>query len=231
MIHIQDMKKSFAVGKQTLEVLKGINLVINQGEMIAIMGRSGSGKSTLLHIIAGLDKADSGSYQHREWQMTDKNMDELAAFRKEHIGFVLQNYALIDSKNVFENVALPLRYSKLPKRDIQAKVEQALRVVGISDLTNKSIDMLSGGEMQRVAIARAIVQDPELLLADEPTGSLDEQTEQDVLVLFKELNAQGKTIIIVTHDQQVAAICDKIYYIKEGVCTEVVTDRRIEQYG
>ncbi|MGC5326768.1 ABC transporter ATP-binding protein [Brevibacillus sp. SYSU BS000544] len=225
MININGLKKSYLVGTKPFEVLRGIDLEVKSGDMIAIMGRSGSGKSTLLNIIAGLDKCENGTYLYNDQNVSNMNHSELANFRKKNIGFILQNYALIDSKNVFQNVALPLYYSKKSKKEIQEKVEHTLLLLGIEELMYKSIEMLSGGEMQRVAIARALIQDAELILADEPTGSLDEQTEKEILSIFKDLNKQGKTIIIVTHDQQVADICHKTYLIKEGRCLAVTMGR------
>jgi putative ABC transport system ATP-binding protein len=220
VIQVQELKKSYTVGKRKIEVLKGIDLQVNKGDMIAIMGRSGSGKSTLLNILAGLDRADSGMYLYDEERISDKKLDELAYFRRQKIGFILQNYPLIDSKNVFDNVALPLRYSKHSRQDIEDKVSQMLSALGIAHLPDRWIDMLSGGEAQRVAIARALIQQPELILADEPTGSLDEETEKEILALCKELNQQGKTIIVVTHDQQVASICHKVYHVRDGRCVQ-----------
>ncbi|MBB5174484.1 putative ABC transport system ATP-binding protein [Salsuginibacillus halophilus] len=220
MIEVKDLKKSYPFGKSKIEVLKGVNLAVEKGDMIAIMGRSGSGKSTLLNILAGLDQPDSGIYLYEESRITDKRMDELANFRKKNIGFILQNYPLIDSKNVAENVGLPLRYSKKSNKQRETEVTQVLDTLGINYLKHRWVDMLSGGEAQRVAIARALVQHPDLILADEPTGSLDEETEKDILDLCKRLNHQGKTIILVTHDQHVAAVCHKVYYIQGGTVVD-----------
>src|SRR5699024_742618 len=139
-----------------------------------------------------------------------------AQFRKKHIGFIVQNFALIDSKNVFENIALPLRYSKLSRGEIRDRVDRVLADLRITELQSKAVDTLSGGEMQRVAIARALIQNPDLILADEPTGALDEQTEAEILDIFAKLNQQGKTLVVVTHDQVVADYCQQIYYMQEG---------------
>lgn len=218
MIQLKGLCKSYLDGKKKLEVLKGIDLDVKKGDMIAIMGRSGSGKSTLLNILAGLEQIDSGEYVYDQERINDKSLNELADFRRRKIGFILQNYPLIDSKNVFDNVALPLRYSKQSKKEIHEKVTNLLSSLHIEHLKDRWIDMLSGGEAQRVAIARALVQNPELILADEPTGSLDEKSEKEVLTLCKTLNEQGKTLILVTHHPQVASICQKTYTIRDGEC-------------
>ncbi len=217
MIRLKGLKKSFPVGKNSFKVLKGIDLEVKTGEMLAIMGRSGAGKSTLLNILAGLDQPDSGEYWYGQDQISGKTLDELAGFRREKIGFILQNYPLIDSKNVFNNVALPLQYSNHKKNEIDKKVNEILSSLDISHLVNRQPDTLSGGEAQRVAIARALIQEPEVILADEPTGSLDEETEHDILNLFKDLNQKGNTIILATHSSQVSSVCNNICRIQDGI--------------
>ncbi len=217
MIRLKGLKKSFPAGKNSFKVLKGIDLEVKTGEMLAIMGRSGAGKSTLLNILAGLDQPDSGEYWYRQDQISGKTLDELAGFRREKIGFILQNYPLIDSKNVFNNVALPLQYSNHKKNEIDKKVNEILSSLDISHLVNRQPDTLSGGEAQRVAIARALIQEPEVILADEPTGSLDEETEHDILNLFKDLNQKGNTIILATHSSQVSSVCNNICRIQDGI--------------
>lgn len=216
MITLKDLRKSYEVGERQVDVLNGLDLEIKQGDMLAIMGRSGSGKSTLLNILAGLDTADSGVYQYKQVYISEMNGNQRAQFRKKHIGFIVQNFALIDSKNVFENIALPLRYSKLSRGEIRDRVDRVLADLRITELQSKAVDTLSGGEMQRVAIARALIQNPDLILADEPTGALDEQTEAEILDIFAKLNQQGKTLVVVTHDQVVANYCQQIYYMQEG---------------
>jgi len=216
LITLKDLRKSYEVGERQVDVLNGLDLEIKQGDMLAIMGRSGSGKSTLLNILAGLDTADSGVYQYKQVYISEMNGNQRAQFRKKHIGFIVQNFALIDSKNVFENIALPLRYSKLSRGEIRDRVDRVLADLRITELQSKAVDTLSGGEMQRVAIARALIQNPDLILADEPTGALDEQTEAEILDIFAKLNQQGKTLVVVTHDQVVADYCQQIYYMQEG---------------
>lgn len=223
LIQVKELKKHYWDGSRKLDVLQGVDLEVSAGEMIAVMGRSGSGKSTLLNILAGLDRADGGKYIFEGKCITGLNPHQLADFRRRNIGYIVQNYALIDSKNVFDNIALPLRYGGLSRREIAIKVNVMLDMLEIKQLQNKSPDHLSGGERQRVAIARALVQDPKCILADEPTGSLDEQTEEEILSIFRRLNQQGKAIIIVTHDRQVADICAKVYHIKSGKCDYVET--------
>ncbi|UTR16944.1 ABC transporter ATP-binding protein [Salipaludibacillus sp. LMS25] len=217
MIQLENIQKSY----KNNPVLSGFNLNVSEGEMIAIMGRSGVGKSTLLNILAGLEKADKGKYLYKNQSIHKKNINSLATFRRDNIGFILQNYPLIDSKNVFDNIALPLKYSKVPKDIIHHKVTKILIELEIIDCKDKGPTMLSGGQAQRVAIARALIQDPELILADEPTGSLDEESEENVMSLCEDLNNKGKTVIIVTHDREVAEKCRQIYYIKNGECVQV----------
>lgn len=213
LIQLKDIQKRY---KNNI-VLDGLNLEVAKGDMIAIMGKSGVGKSTLLNIIAGLDKPDKGQYLYKDRPIHQQSIHDLAAFRRKHIGFILQNHPLIDSKNVFHNIALPLEYSKMSKNTIQKKANKILSDLEIIHCKDKYPSMLSGGEAQRVAIARALIQEPELILADEPTGSLDEETEENVMNLSQKLNNQGKTVIVVTHDRTVAEKCQKIYQIKKGI--------------
>ncbi|KTD88340.1 peptide ABC transporter ATP-binding protein [Paenibacillus etheri] len=218
MIRITNLQKSFLLGPKKNMVLKNVNLEINKGEMVAIMGRSGSGKSTLLNILAGLVKADSGSYHFDNNDVLKMDSNQVAEFRKCNIGYVFQNSVLIDTKDVYHNIVLPLKYSNYSKSEEKKKISLVLAALHIEKLKHNSIDTLSGGEGQRVAIARAIIQDPKVIIADEPTGSLDEKTEEDILRLFTIFNKQGKTIIIVTHNQKVADSCDRIFYIENGCC-------------
>lgn len=184
--------------------------------MLAIMGRSGAGKSTLLHILAGLEKPNGGSYYFQDKDITQLSYKELALFRKNNIGFILQNHALIEDKNIFDNVALPLLYGKASKKEIYSKVLKILQEMGLEDKVDQYPSELSGGEAQRIAIARALINDPDLILADEPTGSLDEETEQTILNLFTQLNRIGKTFILVTHDETVANVCNRVIRLKDG---------------
>ncbi|KHL91308.1 peptide ABC transporter ATP-binding protein [Paenibacillus sp. IHB B 3415] len=218
MLKVSHLQKSFLLGSRKNVVLKDVNLEIHAGEMVAIMGRSGSGKSTLLNILAGLDQADSGSYHFDNADVLAMNAAQAADFRKRNIGYIIQNSVLISSKNVFNNIALPLQYSKHSKAQIKEKVSFVLAALHISEVGFSSVEVLSGGEAQRVAIARSVIQEPKVIIADEPTGSLDEETEDDILRLFKMLNEQGKTIIIVTHNQKVADSCDRIFYMNNGNC-------------
>ncbi|UTR16880.1 ABC transporter ATP-binding protein [Salipaludibacillus sp. LMS25] len=223
MIQLNNVCKAFTNKKQRIKVLDCLNLQVNTGEMIAIMGRSGAGKSTLLNIMAGLEHVDEGQYFFHDEALSSKGREALATFRREKIGFIMQHYPLIDTKNVTENVALPLLYGKHPKKDAMSQAKKMLANLDIGYLEDQSIETLSGGEAQRVAIARALIQDPELILADEPTGSLDEEAEKDILDLCVHLNRAGKTFIIVTHDSVVAERCHKIYKLEDGRCLESPT--------
>lgn len=197
-------------------VLDNINLEILAGDMVGIMGKSGAGKTTLLNILGFLDYADKGTYEFENCIINNKNEKLKAKIRRERIGFVIQNYALINEKNAFYNISVPLICQKKSSAEIKKLVEETADEVGISHLLKKYPYELSGGECQRVAIARALVRKPEVILADEPTGALDEETEKDILNLFTSLNNQGITILMVTHNENVASICKKIYRISEG---------------
>jgi putative ABC transport system ATP-binding protein len=220
LITLTNLKKSYNNGKTKQDILKGINLTIQQGEMLAIKGRSGTGKSTLLHILAGLEQATSGNYYFDNKDITQLNYKETAVWRKSKIGFILQNHALIEEKNIFDNIALPLLYAKKSKSEIEAKVISLIKQLELEDKTYQYPRELSGGQSQRVAIARALINDPELILADEPTGALDVETEEVILNIFKQINKTGKTFILVTHDDTVSSICNRIIEIKDGYINE-----------
>lgn len=206
MIHIDNISKSY--DKKTW-VLKNVSFEINKGEMIAIMGPSGSGKSTLLSIIGGIDNEYKGNV-YFNGKKIEKKAKYLSDFRKNNIGFVLQHLSLIPNRKVYYNIALPLIYGGFSKNTIKSRVNDVSRILHIEDKLNGYPNILSGGEKQRVAIARAVINNPKIILADEPTASLDNNTKNDVVNILKSLNKDGKTIIIVTHDISVAEHCDRI---------------------
>ncbi|MCG8397251.1 ABC transporter ATP-binding protein [Bacillus atrophaeus] len=217
LITFKNMSKEFNPGKQTNRVLTDVNLTIKENELVMITGRSGSGKTTLLNIIAGLDKPTSGSYFYRNHDLTNKNYKQLADFRQNRIGIILQNYPLVDEKNVFENVKIPLWNSDLSKEKQEKHIIEMLRYVGLENKAKAYPKELSGGEAQRVATARALINDPECILADEPTGSLDEESEQIIFDLLTDLHRVGKTIIIVTHNKDLAKQGERQINISNGV--------------
>ena len=197
-------------------MLNGVNLTITDGEMIAIMGKSGAGKSTLLHIIGLLDICDQGTYKLDGEDISDFTNKQRAKIRNEKIGFVLQDFGLVEDETVMENVSLPLMLSRTSMKKIREVALEKMKKVGVEHLSNKKVSVLSGGEKQRVAIARALVCDPEYIMADEPTGALDSNTSDDIMDVFEELNRNGHTVIIVTHDNGVAARCQRVIEIKDG---------------
>ncbi|MDM5318801.1 ABC transporter ATP-binding protein [Bacillus altitudinis] len=217
LITFKNMSKEFNSGKQTNRVLTDVNLTIKENELVMITGRSGSGKTTLLNIIAGLDKPTSGSYFYRNHDLTNKNYKQLADFRQNKIGIILQNYPLVDEKNVFENVKIPLWNSDLSKEKQEQHIIEMLRYVGLENKAKAYPKELSGGEAQRVATARALINDPDCILADEPTGSLDEESEQIIFDLLTDLHRVGKTIIIVTHNKDLAKQGERQINISNGV--------------
>lgn len=217
MIIIKGLYKTYNIGKQNeVHALKGLNLEISQNEILAIIGRSGAGKSTLLHILSGIDGFDSGSVNVDGIELLTLNDKQISQYRNKKVGIVLQDFALIDSFSVYENVEIPLIFSKVPKSKRKILVAEALKNVGLQDLKSRNVTQLSGGQKQRVAIARAIVNNPEYIFADEPTGALDSKTSEEIFDLLKELNKKGKTIIIVTHDKDIANGCNSIIKINDG---------------
>lgn len=219
-IELREIKKTFGKKEALVEALRGITLTIGEGEMVAIMGKSGSGKSTLLNILGGMMSADSGEYLYDGTKVNFKSQRELTGFRRNEVGFVVQYFALADDLNVFQNVALPLKYQGIPRKKMKHLVRNALQKLGIADKEKAYPSELSGGQQQRVAIARAVVKQPKMILADEPTGALDEATGEEVQNIFRHLNESGITVIVVTHDRKVAENCDRIIFVRDGVVCE-----------
>mgnify|MGYP001244106238 FL=1 len=223
IISTKDIKKSYKVGPQNVHALKGINLSVEKGEFISIMGPSGSGKTTLMNIIGCLDTPTSGDYLLNNKQVSSLTDDELAKIRNDEIGFVFQSFHLLPRNSAFENIMLPLKYAGIKKDEAITLCNKALDQVGLSDRANHSPSELSGGQQQRVAIARALVNKPSILFADEPTGNLDSKTGNDVMALFKQLNSEGQTIILITHEESIAQQSNRIITIMDGL---IKTDER-----
>ena len=220
MISINNLHKSYHMGSNSLHVLKGINLEIKEGELVAIMGSSGSGKSTLLNIIGMLDNYDEGKYLLDEVLIKNLNETKAAKYRNKFLGFVFQSFNLINYKNAIENIALPLYYQGLARNERQSIAMEYLEKVGLANWSGHLPNELSGGQKQRIAIARALASKPKVLLADEPTGALDSTTSKEIMELIKQINKEGKTIIIVTHEQEIAKMCNRIITLKDGVILE-----------
>lgn len=211
------MTKEYHVGNSTFQALKGINFELNRGEMTAIVGVSGSGKSTLMNIIGFLDHCTYGQYFFDGNNVSHLSEDKLAHIRNQKIGFVFQSFFLLPRSTVLQNVMLPLFYRETPRMEAEAKAKLMLKKVGMAHLESNRPNQLSGGQQQRVAIARALVGDPEIILADEPTGALDSQTGNDVMALLTTLNQEeGRTILIITHDKEVSRRCSRVVTIKDG---------------
>ncbi len=226
MLRIKDLHKSYPIGDSSLHVLKGINLEVNDGEMVAIMGSSGSGKSTLLNIIGMLDEHDEGDYILDGVEIKNLTEKKAAVYRNKFLGFIFQSFNLINYKNALENVALPLYYQGLRRKARQEKAKFHLEKVGLLDWATHLPNELSGGQKQRVAIARALAANPKLLLADEPTGALDTTTSYEIMEFIQQLNDEGKTILIVTHEEDIAQMCKRIVRLRDGIIME---DTVVEQ--
>ena len=221
MIDIQDLCKVYLVGSERVRALDHATIHIYPKEFVSIVGPSGSGKSTLMNIIGCLDVADAGSYRLDGLPIESYTENELAAIRNKKIGFVFQNFNLIPKLSAWENVELPLIYQKVPRSQRQTRVAAALERVGLSNRAKHLPTELSGGQQQRVAIARALVTDPSLILADEPTGNLDSSTSREIMEIFQELHQQGNTIVLITHDNDVARQAERSVHILDGKITEV----------
>ena len=223
-IRTTQLKRSFAVGSETVHALKGIDLVVEAGEFISIMGPSGSGKTTLMNIIGCLDTPTSGEYYLNDQLVNELDEDSLARIRNKEIGFVFQSFHLLAKNSALDNVLLPMKYAGANMTDAAIRAKFVLDQVGLSDRINHGPSELSGGQQQRVAIARALVNKPSILFADEPTGNLDSKTGEDVMNLFKELNEEGQTIILITHEQDIAKQSKRTITIRDGL---IETDKQI----
>lgn len=218
-IHLRDIKKIYKMGGQELAALNGINLDIKRGEFAALMGPSGSGKSTLMNILGCLDRPTVGSYELEGKEVAHLSDDELAMMRNKHIGFVFQNFNLLSRISSLENVALPLVYAGVGASERRKRAQEVLEAVGLGDRAEHLPNELSGGQRQRVAIARALVNNPEIIMADEPTGNLDTKSTKEIMEIFQEMHGRGKTIILVTHEPEIAVCANRQLLVRDGVIT------------
>ena len=230
IISVNGVTKHYALGTQTVEALRGVSFDIKKGEFIAIMGPSGSGKSTLMNIIGCLDIPTHETYLLNNQEVSSLDDDALAGIRNKEIGFVFQNFHLLARNSALDNVMLPLKYAGIEKADQITRAKAALSEVGLEDRMDHQPSELSGGQQQRVAIARALVNDPSILFADEPTGNLDSQTGHDVMQLFHNLHDQGQTIILITHENEVAAEAQRTIFIKDGLIESDITKEKNETH-
>ncbi len=216
MLKLKEIHKSYQQGSQEFPILKGIDLHVKEGDFLAIMGPSGSGKSTLMNIIGCLDKANAGSYHIEGTDVSNLSDNQLSDLRNQKIGFVFQNFNLMPKLTACQNVELPLTYMKVPKKERRERAMAMLRLVGLEERSEFKPMELSGGQKQRVAIARALVTNPSFILGDEPTGALDTKTSVQIMELFKQFNEAGKTIVIITHEPEVAQMCKKTVVLRDG---------------
>ncbi|WP_396181565.1 ABC transporter ATP-binding protein [Flavobacterium sp.] len=230
IIDIKGITRDFQLGSETVYVLKGIDLVINKGEYVALMGPSGSGKSTLMNILGCLDTPTSGSYILNGKQVSEMHDDELAEIRNKEIGFVFQTFNLMPRTTALDNVALPMVYAGFSKEDRNKRATEVLKQVGLSDRMDHKPNQLSGGQRQRVAVGRALVNKPSIILADEPTGNLDSKTSIEIMKLFGEIHANGNTVILVTHEEEIAAHAHRIIRLRDGIIENDFKNKEIVSY-
>jgi putative ABC transport system ATP-binding protein len=216
LIEMKNITKNYEMGEAMVHALRGVDLEVEGGEFLAIVGPSGSGKSTLMNMIGCLDRPSTGEYYLEGRKVDELNDDQLAAIRNKSIGFVFQTFNLLPRTNCLHNVELPLLYSNVGRRDRERKAREMLERVGLETRMHHNPNELSGGERQRVAIARALVNDPRIVLADEPTGNLDSRTGSEIMAIFSELNAEGKTIVLVTHEKYIAEYSRRVVYLRDG---------------
>lgn len=223
LIKITKIKRDFVLGNEIVYVLKGIDLEINKGEYVALMGPSGSGKSTLMNLLGCLDTPTSGSYILNEKDVSKMYDDELAGIRNKEIGFVFQTFNLLPRTTALDNVALPMVYAGFSKSERKVRAEEVLKQVGLADRMDHQPNQLSGGQRQRVAVARALVNNPSIILADEPTGNLDSKTSEEIMKLFGDIHKLGNTVIVVTHEEEVAAYAHRIIRLRDGMIESDIT--------
>lgn len=232
MVTLENITKTYQQGKLEVQVLRGINLTVQKGEYLAIMGPSGSGKSTLMNIIGCLDLATSGTYLLDNEDISSRTENQLADIRNRMIGFVFQQFNLLPKETALSNVELPLVYAGVRKKERQERAEAALEKVGLADRMNFTPGQLSGGQQQRVAIARAMINNPKILLADEPTGALDTKAGIQIMDLFDELYQEGSTILMITHEEAVAKCASRVVVLRDGLITEEMTGNgHVERWG
>jgi len=230
MIKLHNIHKSYEMGSNSLHVLKGIDLTIEQGDFVSIMGSSGSGKSTLLNILGMLDNYEQGTYHLAGNLIANLSEKKAAKYRNEMVGFVFQSFNLISFKNAMENVALPLYYQGIPRKKRNLIAMEYLERLGLKEWANHMPNEMSGGQKQRVAIARALISQPKIILADEPTGALDTTTSYEVMEILKEINTAGVTMIIVTHEHDIASLTRQIIRLNDGVIHEIISNGELKKF-